>query len=288
MAFTPADARLTWKMGATELSGAELALTLNDFMNKTLTVTASVPVTVSTLTGVPNTQTVPLTSTYQLTVLPYEPEIVSNGTAIGLNDGFPHTGFKGAFFTFWMNGIDTVTNSNYTWSVDQAWLTVTNGLVKFIGEPTNETRVANITITDKNGIFPPLTHTIKLQKWFITPTPNTRRTWVNAKAWCDNYGQGYQMPALIDLTTTVPPAPNQTAWPPPPRDIGLSVMQEWGILSTYAGGGTSWPPAENRGNVYSSTDFFGQHTSVYIDGRALAWDDTAQFYTACVKYLSEV
>ncbi|HHH0560398.1 TPA: hypothetical protein ACPZOD_001110 [Yersinia enterocolitica] len=56
------------------------------------------------------------------------------------------------------------------------------------------------------------------------------------------------------------------------------------ILSTYAGEGTSWPAAENRGNVYSSTDFFGQHTRVYIDGRALAWDETAQFYT----YLSEV
>ncbi len=117
--------------------------------------------------------------------------INGNGFQYSKDVGFPTTGFTGAQFTLNLSGGDA---SDYNWSSDANWASVTNGVVKFISTGTG----SRVTITGipKNGEGSDITYSFKLNSWFNN-SGETMLTWSDAATDCK--AQGYALATVLQL-----------------------------------------------------------------------------------------
>ncbi|WP_240528425.1 toxin TcdB middle/C-terminal domain-containing protein [Kosakonia sacchari] len=143
-----------------------------------------------------------------------------NGASFAL-DEFPNTGLIGVKFQVVMAG-DAATNSDYNWSVDQAWLTVDEGgNVTFTGAPDELTRSVEVTaasIADGKAYVWRFT----LSHWFATLGEKTMNAPNAVKYAADN---GWVLPGIPDVVVMV----NGEAQ----RVAGPHLWSEWGDLSVY-------------------------------------------------------
>ncbi|MCW8114346.1 hypothetical protein OQA87_22755, partial [Yersinia intermedia] len=268
-----------WKNGTVALTAAQLAAPFStNFLGKTLTVSASVPVTVSSLTGAPTTNPTPQplsSATYSLVVPAAAPVVRVNGTSFAMNSGFPKTGFSQAQFQFWMNGTDATGNSNYTFAPDPLapWVTVnaTTGVVKFATEPT-EAQTVTITITDNRG-GPATPFAFRVGTWFINSGSYTTDS-EGADAYCATY-PGYAAPYRSVLVNSV--GAGQST-----RVADGTLWPEWGnlVVAEYSGSGWSTtfftndlrpiPTYLARSYFESARGVIGSHASYQSDKVACA------------------
>ncbi|OKP23813.1 hypothetical protein [Serratia fonticola] len=186
-----AGATKVWQVNGVNLTTAQLAATfLPNLAGQVLTLTATAPVTTASPTGAPksNVQTLS-TVTYRVNI-PDNPMVRVNGYSFAINAGFPTTGFVGANFQFWMNGLNTGANSNYTYSSNRSWVTVdSTGMVSFVNMPSSTTKNATITITPKGGVYPVRAYNFNVDTWFMG-SGNTTVDFYNAQKYCTD--RGYQ------------------------------------------------------------------------------------------------
>ncbi|AHG20575.1 hypothetical protein Z042_13780 [Chania multitudinisentens RB-25] len=269
-----ADGAMVWLFNGTPLTQVERGVPLGDhFAGQTLELEVNAPVTVSSTTGLPTTAgPVSHTTRYTLRVplvipMPTAVRLNVNGTTFGMNEGFPTTGFNAAFFEFLMDGTSTVTNGDYTWTVDQAWVTVSNaGRVSFNAPPNTANRTVTVTATDpvSGGI---LAYTFTLNNWFIN-NGFTMMNWSDASSWCAT--QGLNQPSRAELTLGAGT-----------RGIG-SLWSEWGTSGAYNGSGF------NFGGSHWTSEFSGSGSRFnvgLIDGRVSSVIDSSNHYVACVRSL---
>lgn len=188
---------------------------------------------VTSATGLPkiNQNFQSSTKTYTV-VMKTAPVIWVNGQTFGINEGFPKTGFSGAKFQFYMNGVNANNNGDYTYSIDQNWAYISNladdkGTVYFQGISTSATKRVTITITGPNQVkLPPYTFTIN--RWFVNSYTMTSKA-NNAVNWCINNTDGYTLP-VFDNVSTIPAA----------RASNGKLWSEWGNLSYHGYYNTGW------------------------------------------------
>ncbi|WET16066.1 hypothetical protein P2W49_05740 [Yersinia intermedia] len=225
-----------WKYNNVALTAAQLAAPFStNFLGKTLTVSASAPVTISSLTGAP-TMGSPSTfssATYALVVPASPPVVRVNGISFAMNSGFPQTGFNQAQFQFWMNGTSAAGNSNYKFNPDPSapWVTVnaTTGIVKFTNTPT-AAQTVNLTITDNRG-GPATPFSFRVGTWFIN-NGSTTATAAGADSYCASK-TGYATPSYLTMTNAAYNASGTRA--PDGR-----LWDEWGNVSITDYSGSGW------------------------------------------------
>ncbi|EOY5726390.1 invasin domain 3-containing protein, partial [Enterobacter cloacae] len=112
---------------------------------------------------------VAVTATVTLTVpdMPSTTTFSVNGATFAFSTGFPRTGFLNATYQVLYAG-SASNNSNYTWTVDQSWLTVdSSGNVTFTGTPATATKTATVLATPRSGVGGGARkYTFTLSKWF--------------------------------------------------------------------------------------------------------------------------
>ncbi|PHI28840.1 hypothetical protein CRN84_05700 [Budvicia aquatica] len=214
LAIAPAGVTWTWKNGVTPLTTTQLNQTFatNFAHNTTLTVQANAPVLSTSLTGLPTTSGTPVLLTspvYRVRVNnPPPPVIYVNGTTFAWNSGFPTTGFVGAKFQLYMNGVDATANNNYTYQENgsQTWVDLaalnasgTEGTVSFIGTPTSANKTLTVIATNKTDSNDKHTLNITIGRWFVNGGATTR-TAANADAYCTGLGGGYSTPPYATMT----------------------------------------------------------------------------------------
>lgn len=231
-----------WKYNGVALTPAQLTAPFStNFLGKTLTVAASAPVTVSSLTGVPK-QNTPATfnsATYTLVVPATLPVVRVNGASFAMDSGFPKTGFSQAQFQLLMDGTSAAGNSNYTFAADPLapWVTVgqTTGVVKFISEPA-AAQTVNITISDNRG-GPTTTYSFRVGTWFIN-NGSSNTTAADADSYCASK-TGYATPSASIMSNAVFTTNNSTTGTRAPDG---RLYSEWGRVGSamdYVGSGWS-------------------------------------------------
>ena len=271
-----------WKYNNVALTPAQLAAPFSaSFLGKTLTVVASAPITVFSLTGAPTTSSPSTLSsaTYTLVVPASLPVVRVNGASFALDSGFPKTGFSQATFQFWMNGTSASGNSNYTFAADPRapWVTVNpaTGVVTFVAEPASAQTV-NITITDTrtNEVTP---YSFTIGTWFVNNGSN-KMTAAQADSYCAGLGASYGVPSYLKMTnaatgTNGTRAPDGRLW------------DEWGSLSVADYTGSGWVS-----NYHWAFELYGTGGSsryvVFLSvGNMSGYFSASQLYVACSRTL---
>ncbi|MCW8114263.1 BACON domain-containing protein [Yersinia intermedia] len=244
-----------WKYNNVVLTPAQLSAPFGPgFLGKTLTVAASVPVTVSSLTGAPTTGSPGTLSSATYTVIvARDPVVRVNGYSFAMNVGFPKTGFVGATFQFWMDGYSATGNSNYTFTSDQSWVTVdaNTGVMTFNSKPASENKTATITITEQGGGS--RTYTFTVGTWFVNKGAVLATPAVGPDSYCAAI-PGYAAASYSVMTN----AAYQTAIGQRAADGRL--WDEWGDMSVIDYAGSGWVSdwywgKENIGNGRSVVHF---------------------------------
>ncbi|EOP1617156.1 invasin domain 3-containing protein, partial [Escherichia coli] len=144
--------------------------------------------------------------------------------------GFPTTGFTGAEFTLNLSQNKDV--SDYTWTSDASWVSVTNGVVKFTGKG-NGSKVT-ITGTPKKGDEEPISFSFTLEAWFINNGTTasgdwSSGDWSDAEAFCTQ--SGYNLPTVAQVTNARKKNGEHGT-----RAVG-NLWSEWGDLTKYSSSG---------------------------------------------------
>lgn len=160
-----------------------------------------------------------------ITALP--PMSMPEGTYLAVNgvsfalDEFPNTGLIGVQFQVVMAG-DAATNRNYSWSVDQKWLTVDEeGNITITGtadELTRNVKVTAASIADGEAYVWRFT----LSHWFATLGEKKMTSPFAVEYAADN---GWELPSIPDVVVML----NGEAQ----RVAGPHLWSEWGDLSAY-------------------------------------------------------
>lgn len=152
--------------------------------------------------------------------------VAINGYEFSPTAGVPQTGFKNASFTLTLS--DDVDASEYEWTANQPWVTVTDGIVTFIDDAG--TSIVEIKGKRKNGhdSIGAITYVFQTKKWFWFPVGN-ERTWDNARNLCIN--NGYVQPEASQVYISSAHGS---------RFVG-ALKNEWGgDLAVYDVGGRAW------------------------------------------------
>lgn len=104
--------------------------------------------------------------------------VLVNGCTFAKDAGFPTTGFTAAFFTL---ELDNGCAADYTWSANEPWVSVDNGVVKFTAKGNGNEVV--ITGKPKSGVGNRIEYKFKLKSWF-TNMGNKTMTWGEANDAC--------------------------------------------------------------------------------------------------------
>lgn len=139
---------------------------------------------------------------------------------------FPTTGFTGATFTIVPK--DSKSATDYTWTSDASWVSVTDGVVTFTGTGTGDK--VTITGTPSSGQGNIIKYSFTLTSWFINSGATTN-TWAEADTYCSSQ-PGYSMPTALQMTASkLGTVSNRGA-------IG-HLWNEWGDMSSYSKGFSS-------------------------------------------------
>ncbi|EPV3677956.1 Ig-like domain-containing protein [Enterobacter ludwigii] len=161
---------------------------------------------------------------YDITAAPEINGITVNGHTFAKDSGFPTTGFTGATF---MLKLTTGSLSDYTWTSDVNWVSVTDGTVKFTGTGSGDK--VTITGTPANGQGDNITYSFTLNTWFVSN--GVADSFSQAESYCASQ-PGYSQPTVSHLTND--------SW----RDNNGSHTQtrgtgslwgEWGDMNNYSG-----------------------------------------------------
>ncbi|EOY5726391.1 invasin domain 3-containing protein, partial [Enterobacter cloacae] len=181
---------------------------------------------------------VAVTATVTLTVpdMPSTTTFSVSGATFAFSTGFPTTGFVDATYQVLYAG-SASNNSNYTWSVDQSWLTVdSSGNVKFNAKPTSATKTATVIATPKSGVSGVARkYTFTLSRWYTGTA--LQRTFTPAFNYCGS-GVILEYQYLISTGSGVRSGSSNALW------------NQWGNLSTYVVGQS---PASGAVVVWSSS-----------------------------------
>lgn len=217
-------ATLDWQVNDVTLTAAQRATLLTASLSgQIITLNASASVTATSSTGAPRSGVPQVISSQYTVKVPDNPVVQSANYNFNMKSGFPKTGFTNATFYFWMNGLNTSRNNNYTFSSDQPWVTVdSDGTVTFIDEPTAATKTVNITITNTQqpSFIPTRVYSFTVNKWFKRNSSFISSVGGNAalnKTCETNMGSGYTLPYLSAFTsstnsTIAPRASDGTFW----------------------------------------------------------------------------
>jgi adhesin/invasin len=200
---------------------------------------------------------------YDITAIPELNGITVNGNTFAKDSGFPTTGFIGATFTL---KLTTGSLSDYTWTSDASWVSVTDGTVTFTGTGSGDK--VTITGTPASGQGDNITYSFTLNRWFVGNGSEEGYS-SDAKLYCDSLS-GYSLPMLSQITNDT--WRNNGDSHTPVREIG-SLWSEWGRLDNY--NQTSLPShmdawtgeTNSKGNNYfvqliSGNNFLGAEDSV--------------------------
>lgn len=166
-----------------------------------------------------------------------------NGYTFLPEAGFPTTGFTGANFRL---KLKLASATDYTWSTNASWVSVTNdGVVTFTGTGTSD-RVT-ITGTSNNGHGRVVAYSFTLKNWFIS-SGHMNLNWADANTYCSSRA-GYSLPVVAQLTLHSGHVPTRL------RGTG-ALWNEWGNTLSYPGavfsGAYNWSlDPEDRGDHYS-------------------------------------
>ncbi|GKX52787.1 hypothetical protein [Budvicia aquatica] len=285
LAIAPAGVTWTWKNGGTPLTATQLTQTFatNFAHNTTLTVQADAPVLSTSLTGLPVSSGTPIvftTSVYRVRVNNPTPVIRANGTTFAWDSGFPTTGFVGAQFQLFMNGVNATANSNYTYTENgnQTWVDIpasnasgTEGTITFIGTPTSANKTLQLIATNKTDSSDKYTLNITIGRWFVNGGATLRNA-ANADAYCTGLGDGYSTPPYATMTNGAYGASGT-------RAPVAGLWSQWGRMITFGSGWLNsgyWALESNGSERY----YVGLMNS-YLFSTAPSNDS----YVACSKVL---
>ncbi|HGN0870316.1 TPA: Ig-like domain-containing protein [Providencia alcalifaciens] len=193
-------------------------------------------------------------------------------TQTSVEGTFPTTGFTGATFTIVPK--DSKSTTDYIWSANASWVSVTNGVVKFTGTGTG----SKVTITGapSSGQGKTIKYSFKLKSWFIN-NGSPAISWSNANTYCLSQS-GYRIPTIEQLTN------NSSSGSGPgnqSRAANAGLWSEWGNLNNYDGGFTvhSYWSSEQRSD--------GQYYRVYLSNGLIYGDyvDGGEINGVCRKGL---
>ncbi|HFQ9142145.1 TPA: inverse autotransporter beta domain-containing protein [Enterobacter cancerogenus] len=167
---------------------------------------------------------------YDIAAIPELDGITVNGNTFAKDSGFPTTGFIGATFTLKLTAGSL---SDYAWTSDASWVSVTDGTVKFTGTGSGDK--VTITGTPTSGQGDNITYSFTLNRWFISD--GNGDTYTDAESYCASQ-PGYSQPMVSQLTNDSwrdnSGSHTQT------RTIG-SLWGEWGSMSNYSNSGITSP-----------------------------------------------
>ncbi|TNL00219.1 invasin, partial [Kosakonia cowanii] len=135
---------------------------------------------------------------------------------------FPSTGFAGATFTIVPK--NHAKASDYTWTADAPWVSVTDGVVRFTGKGTGNK--VTITGTPRSGQGNIIRYSFALESWFVTDNKKCASKYPYVRDYCHHacdYLPGYSLPTVWQL--------NQGGV----RGNLDGIWSEWGDLSKYPG-----------------------------------------------------
>ncbi|KAF1366353.1 Ig-like domain-containing protein, partial [Yokenella regensburgei] len=183
---------------------------------------------------------------YAITAPPELKDITVNGYTFAKDAGFPTTGFTGATFTL---NLTAGAASDYTWTSDADWVSVTNGVVKFTKKGTG----SKVTITGKrkSGGSVVINYSFTLKDWFIRSGTGAM---TNAEASTSCSSQSYSLPTVAQLS-------NAKVMDMGSRALG-PLWSEWGHMRAYPDSGISNGPfwtsewgGENQSYYYVYMDY---------------------------------
>ncbi|MDU7484033.1 MAG: hypothetical protein E7K90_22015, partial [Hafnia alvei] len=137
---------------------------------------------------------------------------------------FPTTGFTGATFTIVPK--DSKKATNYTWTANALWVSVTDGVVKFTAKGSGSK--VTVTGTPKSGPGKMIKYSFTLKSWFINENDSSLMDWSSANKYCLSL-TGYSLPTVGQVSNMSSDGR---------RGIG-ALWYEWGRLSNYPGTGFS-------------------------------------------------
>ena len=145
-----------------------------------------------------------------------------NGKTFSASTGFPKTGFDGAKFTLFLD--NNMSNTDYDWSSDVYWITVSDGGEVMFKSGSIPGRGATITGIPKNKRGNNVTFSVTLGKWFQSGGSALQRSWSDIKSQCSS--DGHSLPdAVADLASY--PSGGVV-----PREVG-KLWGEYGDLTSY-------------------------------------------------------
>lgn len=165
-------------------------------------------------------------ATYDITASSEAPDSIItqiNAYSFKTDAGFPNTGFKGATFTIVPK--NSASASDYIWSTDASWVSVTDGVVKFIS--TGNGDKVTITGIPKSGVGKAIAYSFTLKSWFIN-SGFTYLDWPNANTYCSSQ-PGYSIPTVAQMAFHNSYAATKQ------RGTG-ALWNEWGSLLNYSAG----------------------------------------------------
>ncbi|EPA1042555.1 Ig-like domain-containing protein [Enterobacter bugandensis] len=191
-----------------------------------LTAAAGVPGTANISVKVGGNVFGSLKTTVTLSSIAILKDISVNGYVFNKAAGFPSTGFKGAKFTL---NLEKGSPSDFAWSADVPWVSVSGGVVTFTG--AGDGSQVTVTGTPKSG-GNKITYSFKLNGWYV----NHGRTLTDFPGANTSCQAGYTLPAAKKLNGNPGHNSALTRFDGVRGTIG-GVWSEWGDLSKYSGAG---------------------------------------------------
>lgn len=176
---------------------------------------------------------------------------------------FPTTGFTGATFTIVPKDSKSVTD--YTWTSDASWVSVTDGVVKFTGTGTGDKVTITGMPTSSQGNI--IKYSFTLKSWFIH-SRSTRMSWSDANTYCSSQS-GYSLPTVAQMILRTNTATRG-------RGTG-ALWNEWGMMTRYTS-------ARFSDNTYWSSDQLssGSHNNVSLrNGGVYFSSDSSEINVMC-------
>lgn len=250
--YTPADINYIWRNKITGiiLAPTQLDASFTDNGYKPVTVSASVPVITSSLSGAPAMGTT-FVSSLPLTINPIippppDPLAFFNGMKSSFDKHMPITGFVGATFQIDINGTDAVRNHDFTYKIDppQSWVNVDNsGKITFTAKPPSQiAATVTIKISDKSGYYRVSDYTFTLKQWFSTETSDH---WMVASLECTRKGATLPSPDKLTKGAGI-------------RTSG-TLFSEWGDMNAYTS------VIDDIYNFYWASGYFDGHAYNTVD-----------------------
>ncbi|MBJ9245694.1 inverse autotransporter beta domain-containing protein [Citrobacter koseri] len=203
---------------------------------------------------------------YAITAAPDLKDVTVNGYTFAKDAGFPTTGFTGATFTL---NLTSGVVSDYTWTSDASWVSVTDGVVKFTGTGTGD----KVTITGipTNGQGKIIKYSFTLKSWFIN-NGATLMTWSDAKAYCSSQS-GYSLSTVAQLSNASRLSDGSYD-KDASRAANAGLWSEWGPLSSAGFSGLYYWASEQ----WSSAHHYSVDLSFGVVGSNV---DSVTYYAVC-------